>query len=161
MNPFCVSFLVFLAVSSTSAADSRSFYKYRVRVELGEGSAKQIDKIDMYFKHPSLVSRETHVAKNKWQELSIPQNRPDFTAGQRLGTTTYIGIPIDTITGFSWAWSAPKSDTKPQPLKVSRITITGKDQLAFRAGQEGKSIEFCYNGPAVKPGQMVDMVKCN
>lgn len=161
MNPFCISFLVLLAVSSALAADGMSFYNYRVEAQIGEGSTKEIEKIDLYFKHPSLLITETHVPKGKWQELGIPQNKPNLAAGKRLGSRTHIEIPIDAITGFSWAWSARQSDTEPKPLKVSRIIITGKDKLGSRKGQEGKSVEFCYNGPTVKPGQKVDMVKCN
>lgn len=157
MNLLCASFLVLLAVSFASAGGGVVSFYFDVQIDVEEGSANQIKKVDLYINH-SVSSRrlKRHVTLGGWKKTDNSGDGQD----ERLGTGTNFYIFLENITGITLAWSPLESNTDPKPLKVSRMILLGKAKRGYLPRYAGKSIEFCYDGPAVMPGEMVDMVKC-
>ena len=157
MNTFGLV-VFFFAVATASA------YNWEVRATTGDGEyGSQMGNIILHVNQGGVTGMLGMKKTISFDEYGSPGFKHYFGL-ERYHTyaiDTKANSQVSSIKGVSFEWKKdPQDQTYTHGLSLSKVVITPNDDNIPYQKRKNSAVEFCYDGPNVKPGTVVQMKKC-
>lgn len=158
MNTF--GLIVFsLAVATASA----TAYLWEVEGTTAKGPTRnQLGSVFLHLNQGGLSGMFGMTKKIALQEIASHQMdapqvlQPNHIMSMVIKTSD----PVRSIKGVSFEWKKSLEDkSETQELSLSKVVFTPADHI-HDEGRRRFAVSFCYDGPNVKPGKVVQMKSC-